>query len=305
MHLGFSLPIAGAWATPDNQVTVARAAEDLGYHSLWVFQRLLYAVAPKNEYPPVPGPTWPAAFQRVADPIVTLTWAAAHTRRVRLGASVLIMPFYTPVVLAKQLAWLDQVSGGRLDVGLGLGWSQDEYEAVGVPFRQRGRRGDEFLRCLKAVWTQDPVEFEGEFYRVPRARVEPRPRQTPHPPITVGGYSPVVVQRAVTLADGFNGGNMPLDEVKGIVGAVRDAAAAIGRDPATLQVVCRGSYQVLDRPQGPGRRPLWGSLDEVREDVARYAEAGLTELFLEANFHPGGAELDRVLQHMKALAPGR
>jgi len=305
MRLGVALPIAGDWATPENQVRVARAAEELGYHSLWVFQRLLYALEPQNEYPPVPGPRWPEAFRRVADPIVTLAWVAGATRRIRLGTSVLIMPFYQPVVLAKQLATLDVVSRGRLDVGLGLGWARDEYAAVGVPFRDRGRRADEFVRCLKTIWTSDVVEFEGEFYRIPRSIVEPRPVQKPHPPITIGGYSAVVIRRAVTLGDGFSGGNVPLDRVAPIVAELRRAAVEAGRDPATLHIVCRGSYHVHAAPQGPGRRPLWGTLDEIREDIGRYAEAGLTELFLEPNLQPGGPALDRVLGHMEALAPGR
>lgn len=303
MKLGFSLPMAGAWATPENQVRVARTAEELGYHSLWVFQRLLYALRPRNEYPPVPGPTWPPAFESVADPIVTLAYVAAMTSRIRLGTSVLIMPFYTPVVLAKQLATLDRVSHGRLHVGLGLGWSEDEYEAAGVPFRRRGARADEFLRCLRAIWTEDPVEFHGEFYHVPCARVEPRPVQKPHPPITVGGYGPTVIQRAVTLADGFNGGNVPLAEVVPLAREVKAAAAAAGRDPAALHIVSRGTFRLFAAPQGPERRPLWGTIDEIRADIGRYAAAGLTELFLEANFLPGGAALEPVLEVMAALAP--
>src|SRR6266581_4339323 len=200
MKLGFSLPIAGDWATPENQVRVARQAESLGYHSLWVFQRLLYALEPRNEYPPIPGKLWPKPFERVFDPIVTLAYVAAATTRIRLGTSVLIMPFYSPVMLAKQLATLDVLSAGRLNVGLGIGWSEDEYEAVGVPFKQRGRRGDEFLRCLDTIWTQDVIEFQGEFYRIPRCRVEPKPVQKPRPPITIGGYGSTVVKRAVELA---------------------------------------------------------------------------------------------------------
>jgi probable F420-dependent oxidoreductase len=303
MHLGFALPTAGAWAGPENVTRIAQAAEALGYRSVWVFQRLLYALAPRNEYPPVPGPLWPRPFERVLDPIVTLAHAAAVTRRIRIGTSVLIMPFYQPIVLAKQLATLDVLSGGRLDVGLGIGWSEDEYVATGVPFRDRGRRADEFLRCLRAIWTEDVVEFEGEFYRIPRSKVEPKPVQRPHPPLTIGGHSPVVIERAVTLADGFNGGNVPLDQVVPIVAALREAAGAAGRDPATLHVVSRGSYRVHDVPQGPARRPLWGTLDEIRADLDRYAEAGLTELFLEPNFQPGGPVLDRVLRDMEALAP--
>src|SRR5205085_10732748 len=109
-----------------------------------VCQRLLHEVGPENDYPPLPGEPGPKSFERVMDPIVSLTWVAAATQRVRLGAGVLIMPYYTPVLLAKQLATLDQVSNVRLDVGVGLGWSQDEFEAVNVPFSRRGQRGDEF-----------------------------------------------------------------------------------------------------------------------------------------------------------------
>ena len=305
MKLGFSLPMAGPWATPDNQVLVAQRAESLGYHSLWVFQRLLYAVTPQNDYPPLPGQAWPKAFERVMDPVVSLAFVAAATSRIRLGTSVLIMPYYTPIMLAKQLATLDVLSRGRLDVGLGIGWSMDEYEAVGVPYERRGRRADEFLRCLKAIWTQDPVEFSGEFYRVPRSRVEPKPVQRPHPPITIGGYAgPAVVRRAVTIGDGFNGGNMPLEQVASLVREIKAAAEARGRDPRSLRIVCRGSFVLHDAPQGKDRRPLWGTLDEIREDVRRYAEEGLTELFLEGNFDPRGATLDRALRVMEALAPG-
>jgi probable F420-dependent oxidoreductase len=303
MKLGFSLPTAGDWATPENQVRVARQAEALGYHSLWVFQRLLYALEPKNEYPPTPGKFWPELFERVFDPIVTLAYVAAATTRIRLGTSVLIMPFYTPVVLAKQLATLDVLSGGRLHVGLGIGWSEDEYEAVGVPFKQRGRRADEFLRCLDMIWTQDVIEFRGEFYRVPRCRVEPKPVQKPRPPITIGGYGPMVVKRAVELGDGFNGGNLPIAAVAPLIQQIRGAASARRKDPDLLHIVCRGNYRVHDITQGKDRRPLWGTLEEIREDIGRYADAGVTELFLEGNFVPG-MSLDQALEVMAQLAPG-
>src|SRR5262249_20575119 len=282
---------------------VAQHAEALGYHSLWVFQRLLYALAPKNPYPPAPGPMWPASFQRVMDPIVTLAYVAAATTRIRLGTSVLIMPYYSPVLLAKQLRPPDVVPRGRLHAGLGIGWSIDEYDAVGVPYRQRGKRADEFLRCLKAAWTEERVEFHGEFYRIPKAKVEPKPVQRPHPPITIGGYGPAVVKPAVPLADGFNGGNMPRAPGGPRRSGGRSASIAAGRDPATLHIVCRGTFLVHPSPQGKARRPLFGTLDEIREDIARYAEAGLTELFLEGNFQPDGARLEEVLRVMEALAP--
>src|SRR3989304_6039156 len=141
MKLGFGLPVAGPWATPEHLARVARHAEALGSHSLWVFQRLLYPVTPKDEYYGAPGGAWPDAFRSVLDPAAALAYVAALTRTIRLGVSVLIMPFYAPVVLAKQLATLDVLSGGRLDVGLGLGWSRDEYPAAGAGWGRRGGRG--------------------------------------------------------------------------------------------------------------------------------------------------------------------
>jgi alkanesulfonate monooxygenase SsuD/methylene tetrahydromethanopterin reductase-like flavin-dependent oxidoreductase (luciferase family) len=153
------------------------------------------------------------------------------------------------------------------------------------------------------IWTHDVIEFHGEFYHVPRCRVEPKPVQKPRPPITIGGYGSTVVKRAVELADGFNGGNVPMASVAPLVREVREAAAAHGKDPARLHIVCRGSYRVLDTAQGPDRRPLWGTLDEIREDIDRYAAAGLTELFLEGNFTPGGPSLEHTLEVMTRLAP--
>jgi probable F420-dependent oxidoreductase len=167
MRLGFGLPVAGGWATPENMVAVAREAESLGYHSLWTIQRVLYPTAPRNEYASSPGSRWPAYFESVADALVALGYVAAVTSRIRLGTAVVNLPYYSPVLLAKQLATLDVVSGGRLTVGAGLGWSEDEYAATGVPFRRRGRRMDECLRCLKLVWTEELVEFKGEFYEIP------------------------------------------------------------------------------------------------------------------------------------------
>jgi probable F420-dependent oxidoreductase len=311
VRLGFGLPVAGGWATPENMVAVAREAESLGYHSLWTVQRILYPRAPRNEYAGAPGGPWPASFESVADGIVALGYVAAATSRIRLGTAVVNLPYYSPVLLAKQLATLDVVSGGRLTVGAGLGWSEDEYAATGVPFRRRGRRMDECLRCLKLVWTEDVVEFSGEFYEIPASRIDPKPVQRPHPPVLVGGYSLGALRRAVSRADGYIGGNLPLAELAVVIERLRAAAREAGRDPDGVPVVARGAVSLRDQPAGPGRRPLFGSLDEVREDVERYRELGLTELFLDLNFDERvaapGAEPDAALglarRLLAALAP--
>jgi len=304
MRLGFSLPFAGSWATPDNQVTLARRAEELGYASLWAAQRLLFPVQPRNDYPAAPGQPWPAAFESVVDPIVTLAHVAGATTRIRLGTATLLALYVPPMVLAKQLATLDIVSGGRLDAGLSLGWSEDEYEAAGVPLRERGARLDEYLQCLQALWGDDPAEFSGRFYRVAPSVVRPKPHQRPRPPMLVGGYAAATVRRAAAYCDGYIGGNVPLARVAPMVDELREAVSAAGRDPTAFRVVARGSVRLSDdAPPGDDRRPLWGSLDQIRADVARYREAGLDELFFELNFDPaiGAVDADPKVSMERAL----
>ena len=304
MQLGFALPFAGSWATPENQVTIARRAEELGYASVWVAQRLLYALEPRNPYPSAPGPAWPAPFESVFDPGVSLAHVAGATRKIRLGTATLVAVYTPPVLLAKQLAALDIVSDGRLDVGLSIGWSADEYEACGLPFAERGARFDEYLGCLQALWGDDPVEFSGRFYAVPRAVFQPKPRQRPRPPILLGGYAPAAIRRAGAVADGYIGGNVPLGQVVPLVEELRGAVAAAGRDPASFRIISRGSVRLLDEPlAGDDRRPLWGTLDQIRSDVDRYRAAGLDELFFELNFDPavGSRTADAKASMAKAL----
>lgn len=303
MKLGFALPIGAPWATPATLTRIAHQAEACGYHSLWVFQRLLYAVEPKNEHYGAPGQAWPAAFESVLDPLVTLSFIASRTHTIRLGTSVLVMPFYSPVVLAKQLATLDVMAEGRLSVGLGLGWSLDEYEAVGVSWERRGARADEFVRCLTTVWTDTEVEFHGEFYTVPRSRIAPKPLQKPHPPILIGGYTDASLRRAARLGDGYTGGNMPPAMMADVVQRFRQAVEWCGRDPGTIQVVSRASFHVSDGRLGSDRRVFWGAVPQILDDMRRYDECGVTELFLDPTYQPGGGTLSQVLGQMEIFAP--
>ncbi|HVE97947.1 MAG TPA: TIGR03619 family F420-dependent LLM class oxidoreductase [Mycobacteriales bacterium] len=305
MDLGFAVPISGSWATPQNQVELAQRAEELGYRSLWTFQRLLYPAEP---------PLWAPVYAAVHDPIVTLSYLAGVTSRVRLGLAVVNTPFYSPVVLAKQLTTLDIVSGGRLVAGLGLGWSREEFAAAGVDYEQRGARGEEFLRCLDAIWTQDVVEFAGEFYTVPRCRIDPKPVQQPRPHVVLGGSAPRALERAGRLADGWVAGSVfSLDRTADAVRAVRAAAETAGRDPDALDYVVRGVVRVRDGGAGvrtgPGsdseRRLLSGSFDEIEDDLGRLAAAGVTETFLDLNFdeevgHPD-ADADASTERARAV----
>jgi len=275
MDLGFAIPISGSWATPANQVELATRAEELGYRSLWTFQRLLY---------PADGEPWAPVYAAVHDPVVALAFLAGQTSRIRLGLAVVNLPFYSPVVLAKQLTTLDIVSAGRLVAGLGLGWSREEFAAVGSPYERRGARAEEFLRCLDAIWSDDVVEFHGEFYDVPRSRIDPKPVQRPHPPVILGGGAPASLARAGRLADGWVAGSVAdLARITDAVQHVRNAAVDAGRDPDALEYVVRGVVRV--RPAGATeRRFLSGSLAEVAGDLERLAEVGVTETFLDLNF---------------------
>lgn len=303
MKLGFGLPVSGGWATPATQRQVAARADELGYASLWCFQRLVVPAQPRDDYPPAPGKPWPPAFQFALDPTVSLAHVAGATEGIRLGFAVLNFPFYSPALLAKQVATLDYVSGGRTVLGLGLGWSRDEYQAVGVPFRQRGARMDDFVDCLRAIWAGETGEHQGPYYAMPPGRVDPPPVQQPHPPILIGGYGAAAIERTVARGDGFVGGNVGFDDVEWIVRGIRERAAATDHDPADLELVCRGSVVWHEHDQGDQRRPLQGSRDEILADIARYERAGVTELFLDANIDPSVGGPDAPVDH--AIERGR
>jgi probable F420-dependent oxidoreductase len=271
MLLGFGLPVSGSWAAPDAIRRIAGRAEALGYASLWTFQRVLS---------PVDAALGPS-HESVLDPVLPLAYAAACTERIRLGTATICAPFTAPALLAKTLTSLDVLSGGRLTAGLGMGWLPQEYAAAGVPYERRGARMDEYLRCLQALWTQDPVEFAGEFYAVPRSHVGPRPVQRPHPPVLLGGAAEPALRRAGRLAQGWIASST--HDVAGLRAAieiVREAAP----DPDAVRIVVR--------------RTLAG----MRE-LEELAALGVTEVILDLNLSPGAGDPERVLEAFATRLP--
>jgi probable F420-dependent oxidoreductase len=289
MDLGFAVPTAGSWATPANQVTLSRRAEELGYTSLWTLQRLLY---PADVGAADDPRRWPPVYRSVQDPLVTLAFLAGQTQHARLGVAVLNMPWFSPLLLAKQSATLDIVSGGRLDLGLGLGWAAEEYAATGAPSDRRGARAEEFVRCLRACWTDPVVDFHGEFHQVGPAHVDPKPVQQPCPPVLLGGGVDAALRRAGRLADGWiSGSGQDLAQIGARAEVVRTAAREAGRDPASVRIISRGVVKI--GPAGRAdRRPLTGSYDEVRADLAELAGHGVTEVFVDLNFDPEVGSVD-------------
>lgn len=268
--MGFAVPVSGPWATPDNMRAVARRAEELGYHELWTFQRMLYPVGHPM------GPT----YRSVQDPVTTLAHLSGLTSSIRLGVAV-INAYVQPVVLAKQLATLQNLSGGRLDAGVGLGWLTEEYTAAGVGFEHRGRRGEEFVEVLRKCWTDDVIEHHGEFYQVPASHLDPKP--SPLPGLLLGGAAEPALRRAGRLADGWvSSSREDLSRIDEKIYIVKEAAEKAGRDPEAIRFICRGVTKVR---QGE-RAPLTGSYDQIRQDVADLEAKGFTDVFHDLNFDP-------------------
>lgn len=279
MRIGFGAPVAGAWATPLYLGSFAERAEALGYASLWSFQRLL-----------VPeGSGMEPVYRSVLDPMVALGYLAARTSRIRLGVAVVNLPFVSPAVLAKQAATVDVLSGGRLDLGLGIGWMPEEFAATGASTARRGARTEEYLAVLRTLWADEVSSFGGEFYTIPAGRQDPRPVQRPGPPVLLGGMSRPAIERAGRIADGWiTSSRADLSKISEAVGTIKEAAAAAGRDPGALRIVCRGAVLAGEEAKGPdgGRRLLSGSLAQIREDAAWLGEHGVTELFYDLNWDP-------------------
>ena len=283
MKIGFFLPQMGPAANVESITKVAKRAEELKYDSVWVTERLLYPTNPQTLYygGPIPDP-----YKRVFDPLETLTFAAAHTSRVALGTSVLDIPFYNPVLMARRLTTLDVLSGGRLRVGFGLGWSQDEYDATGANMKTRGRRADEFLGVLLAIWTTDPAEFHGKYFQLPKSIIQPKPIQKPHPPIYLAAFSPAAMRRTAKLADGWMPVGMTVEQLKSTSTQLRNIVKEVGRDPASVKVIARYNFAVTPQPHGKDRAFFSGTLAQIKEDVTAIKAYGPDELILDSTFSP-------------------
>jgi probable F420-dependent oxidoreductase len=277
MQIGFGAPVSGSWATPDNQIDIAQRAERLGYSTLWTYSRILFPDAPAERRLTSP-------YRAVHDPLIIPAFLAAVTTKIRLGTAIVNLPFYAPIVLAKAFNSIDIVSNGRLDAGLGLGWEPEEFEAAGADMARRGARSEEYVACLRAIWTEDPVEFKGEFYSIPRGFVDPKPVQQPHPPILLGGGAEAALRRVGRIADGWiSSSKFPAADVPKAVATIRGAAEQAGRDPGAIRIIIRGSVRLRDA-DNPDDPTLTGTADKLKADLTGYAEGGATEVFLDLNF---------------------
>lgn len=237
MRLGLALPQFGPLCDAARIAEFARAAEGLGYGSLWVGDRVLAPTEPIDRYPgrATDGP-YPPEFTAALDPLITLAAAATVTSKVELGMSTLNAPWHNALLLGRSLTSLDNLSRGRLLVGFGLGWSRDEYRATGVDWSSRGARLDECLDVLAALWTTNPVEHHGRFFDIPAAHVDLRPTRPGGPPVYLGGFTPVAMDRIGRRAAGWlSSVSLPADYAASLWSHARAAAEQAGRDPGSLK----------------------------------------------------------------------
>ena len=268
MDLGVGLPTGGTASSTEAIVRIAQGAEQLGYTAVWVYERLLYALGDVAQPGGPPRPL-PKVYESVFEPIATLAYVAAKTSTIRLGTSVIDAPFHVPVVLAKRLATLDQLSGGRVIAGLGQGWMDQEFQTANVTRKGLGRRVRENVAALRAVWGPDPVSFEGRFYTIPPSKIGPKPVQPGGIPIVMGVMAPPAVRRAAQIADGLNPIGISHEFLTKVIGQFRADAAAAGRNPAAVRIMVRANVPITPDPIDDEKRPfLGGSPKQIAADLA-------------------------------------
>ncbi|MFD5449152.1 LLM class F420-dependent oxidoreductase [Streptomyces sp. NPDC003470] len=279
-RLGLGLPQMRQYDIGKDVPDVARAAERMGYESLWVFERALFPEPATQGLYGIEGLPWPDSYRSVAEPLVTLTLAAAATERARLGTSVLVAPLHVPFQLAKSLATLDAASGGRVVAGFGTGWSHDEYAAASVrPFAERGRALDELIGVCRAVWGPDPVVYDGHVTRIASAVVGPKPARPI--PIMLAAGSGRARRRLVDHADGWLPNGVGAEAVAEQWRLLRDLAEERGRTEPIRTVLRVNARHRAAGEDGAGRRPFHGSVDQIVEDLAAHAEIGLDEILVD------------------------
>ena len=308
MKVGIVLPQTGESATSENVLYIGKEAENEGLDSVWVFDRLLWPLKPQTPYGGVPNAPIPAEYQNILDPLETLTYLAGNTERISLGTSIIDMLFQNPVILARRFATLDIFSGGRVIAGLAIGWSKDEYDASGIPYRQKGARADEYMQALKRIWTEDVVEFKGQFYNIPASKIGPKPVQKPHPPILLGGYTPKTFPRIVNYADGWIpiAGSVPLEQQEQAINGLREAARKANKYPSDIRIFVLSYPNVLDSSQSSSsnqqRAPMSGTIDQIGSDIDRIKAMGAEHIIFGYAFSPIGKDAKNMIEVTKQLA---
>jgi probable F420-dependent oxidoreductase len=279
VQFGLAYANAGPFSKPETAVGLARLCEELGFESLWTVEHVVVPSGYESPYPysvdgKMPGPE----HVPIPDPLTWLAFVAGATSTIRLGTGILILPQRNPLILAKEVATLDRLSGGRVELGVGVGWLEEEFDALGVPFAARGRRTDEYIDVLRKLWREPEISYDGEFTKFAPLKSSPKPARKTGVPIHVGGHSMAAARRAGRLGDGFFPGRGG-DELVALLAEMRRAAADAGRVADAIEITSGGGLD-LDSVKhaadlGVSRYtipPLAFDLETLREQLGRFSE---------------------------------
>jgi probable F420-dependent oxidoreductase len=282
VKFGIGFANSGPFAQPGVFETLVRTSDEVGFESLWMVEHVVVPVGYESQYPynrsgRMPGPEG----SPISDPLIALGFAAALSRNLRLATGIIILPQRHPFYVAKEFATLDVLSGGRALMGVGIGWLEEEFEAMGVPFRERAARTEESVRAIRSLWQPEPESFEGEFYRWNPVHSLPKPVQQPGVPVVVGGHVPGAARRAARIGDGFFPAKGGIEALPELVAAIRDECQALGRDPSEIE--------------------LTASLGKPDSDlIRRFEDIGVSRLVIA----PPGFESEDLKRGLGAFADG-
>jgi probable F420-dependent oxidoreductase len=286
MKVGLVVPQFGINATKENLINFVEIAEREGFESLWVYDRMLYAINPQQGYGGTPDKReWPEYFKNSLDPLTTLAFIAANTTKVNLGTCIIDMVFHNPVTLAKEFTTIDILSEGRTICGFGIGWSKDEYLAANIPYEKRGERANEILQAMKKVWTDDILEFNGNFYKIPKSIIGPKPVQRPHPKILLGGFSPKTFERMIKYGDGYIGALVGSFEY--FTNSIKMFNDAIKKSSRTRKdfdlTILTYPYLMISSSEGDRAPMTGGTIEKIGSDLSMLKSSGVDRVILAVN----------------------
>jgi probable F420-dependent oxidoreductase len=247
MKFGLFYANAGPFTAPDTFEALVRTAEEVGFESIWTVEHVVVPLGYRSQYPYTKDGRMPGRDDSpIADPLMSLAYAAALTEKLRLATGIVILPQRHPVYVAKEVATLDVLSRGRAILGVGIGWLEEEFDVIGVPFRERVARSEESVRAIRSLWSEAPESFAGDFFSWNPVESNPKPVQKPGVPIVIGGYVEAAARRAARIGDGFFPARGGFKTLPGLLQAMRDECGKIGRDPAEIEVTTGDNKLDLD-----------------------------------------------------------
>ena len=310
MRYGFYLPTRGPTATRDGILALAREGERLGLHSAMIADHIVFPVESQSAYPYTLDGRHPGGGDAL-ETFSILGVVSGATEKLRLVTSVLVLPYRNPVLTAKMVASLDVLSGGRITLGVGVGWLKEEFEALRSPeFDRRGAVTDEWIAIFKQLWGCSPASFNGRFYKYADIRAEPFPLQKPHPPIWVGGHSKAALRRTARHGDGWHpvgaiaASPLPPEEMRAHLRALKQLTEAEGRDFSALTISYKAPLYDAGVPDRDGsRRSFSGTPDEIADDIRSFAAIGVHELIFDFRGSAIGESIERLQRFATEVMP--